>query len=402
MKTIKLYTVFLISFFFLLLSRIAVLTGNYTIPIDPRLIEILYIILILALILFDGQWKISNKVLKPDMIIVLMFIHCILWGVVFVNEPFKEYISTQFSSQIMFCIIILITALALKYFRVYNEFIVMSLYAMGLSLTIQLARNFSELNLSNVVHIFSLSERQRANFGFGHYNTLGSACLCVLILTAFIYEKNRKINIINLLFFIEAILMMLCSASRGALTGTVIFIMVLVTQKIYDMGLSKKAILGIHLFEVVLVVVMILYAMGLDMNSLLKQAQRLHLFKVAIPEYLASGRILTGVGYASNIQYGKGIMFGRILWLDNAYIYYLIATGVLGVAIIIACLLVIGIPAFKYRHVEGKIVFALFCTYLYRAIFEVNLFESGYMMNYIYLPIFIAFVYRKRARVMER
>ena len=56
---------------------------------------------------------------------------------------------------------------------------------------------------------------------------------------------------------------------------------------------------------------------------------------------MKSGRILIGLGYASNADYGSNLTPYMTSWLDNSYMYYLITTGVIGFAIIMIALVVI-------------------------------------------------------------
>lgn len=401
MKKLKFEIIFLVAYVVLLVSRIDVLTGSVFTKIDSRLIETGYIFITLAIILCDSKGVIKSSLFRIDLIVFIMVLHCLLFGKVLINSNYSKYINSQFNSQFIFCIIIVITIFGIKYFDNIDRFIISSFYAMSGMLTIKVLMNISELNLKNVINVFNISERTRANFGFGHYNTLGSACLCIIILAYFIYERKKKLTIMEKCIVVEATIIMLCSASRGAITGAMVFFVIALSQSIYKIGLPKKSIFIVNLIEVIVIVFGIYYAMGLNINELLKESQRQHLFKEVIPLYLSSGRIVTGVGYASNLYYGEGDILGKVLWLDNAYIYYLVTTGVLGLILIVSCLIIIFIYMYKHRREEYSGIFALICTYLYRGLFEVNLFESGYMMNYIYIPIFAYYIYieKKHKRI---
>ena len=132
--------------------------------------------------------------------------------------------------------------------------------------------------------------------------------------------------------------------------------------------------------------------MELDYNQLLKISQRSLIFYVAFPLYINSGRIFTGLGYASNIAYGSNMTPYTTYWLDKSYMYYLITTGVIGFAIILIAVLILGKRIVKNRFLDkGDIICSLYFVYLYTALFEVIIFESGTLLNCIYLPIFISF-----------
>lgn len=393
MKTIKIrmQTIFILSFSLLLFSRIAVLTGNYYVPIDPVMIEIIYILNTLILLYLNnkGKFFVNLKSLKNNIVSILLLIHVLLFGIVFVNPLMKDTISSQFKSQIVFDVIILVTTIAINNFNALDKFIEISYYTLGIFLFIQFITHLGDIKINNIAHVMSVEERVRSNFGFGHYNALGAACLCMIILTIYLKEKKRLINILILGM---AIIMLLCSASRNALTGFCVFIIAYIIQRLNRSDVNPKIRFISKLILLMMIILLIPFAMELDYNQLLKISQRSLIFYVAYPLYINSGRIFTGLGYASNIAYGSNMTPYTTYWLDNSYMYYLITTGVIGFAIILIAVLILGKRIVKNRFLDkGDIICSLYFVYLYTALFEVIIFESGTLLNCIYLPIFISF-----------
>ena len=396
MRTVKLKTLFVLSFCILLFSRIAVLTGNYNIPINPVMIEVVYIVIILILIGMKGiEWR-GIKSINNNVIILLLFAHTCLFGVVLVNPQMPILINSQFKSQIVFVIIIAVTVMAIEYFDALIEFAKTAYYTLAFFLFIQFITHLGDININNIVNIMSIEDRTRSNFGFGHYNTLGAACLCIIILTIFLHEKEKK-RIVNILILGMAIIMLLCSASRNSLTGFIVFVIVCIIQSLdsSNMGARKKS--GIKCILIMVIVMMVPFVMGLDFNNLLKISQRSLIFYVAFPTYVNSGRLFTGLGYASNTSYGSNMTPYMTYWLDNSYMYYLIATGIIGFALIVLALIILGKRIIRNRFLyKGHIICSLYFVYLYTALFEVIIFESGSLLNYIYMPIMISFAMRKK------
>ena len=393
MKTIKIrmQTIFILSFSLLLFSRIAVLTGNYYVPIDPVIIEIKYILNTIILLYLNnkGKFFVNLKSLKNNIVSILLLIHVLLFGIVFVNPLMKDTISSQFKSQIVFDVIILVTTIAINNFNALDKFIEISYYTLGIFLFIQFITHLGDIKINNIAHVMSVEERVRSNFGFGHYNALGAACLCMIILTIYLKEKKRLINILILGM---AIIMLLCSASRNALTGFCVFIIAYIIQRLNRSDVNPKIRFISKLILLMMIILLIPFAMELDYNQLLKISQRSLIFYVAYPLYINSGRIFTGLGYASNIAYGSNMTPYTTYWLDNSYMYYLITTGVIGFAIILIAVLILGKRIVKNRFLDkGDIICSLYFVYLYTALFEVIIFESGTLLNCIYLPIFISF-----------
>lgn len=186
--------------------------------------------------------------------------------------------------------------------------------------------------------------------------------------------------------------MLLCSASRNALTGFCVFIIAYIIQRLNRSDVNPKIRFISKLILLMMIILLIPFAMELDYNQLLKISQRSLIFYVAFPLYINSGRIFTGLGYASNIAYGSNMTPYTTYWLDNSYMYYLITTGVIGFAIILIAVLILGKRIVKNRFLDkGDIICSLYFVYLYTALFEVIIFESGTLLNCIYLPIFISF-----------
>lgn len=404
MKNIKLKSIFGILFFFLLISRILTLTGNYNFPISPVMLQIIYIILISIILIRTSSDNATIKVKKQKSfftIIILLLLHTILWGTMFVNPSLIDLTSSMFKSQIMFLIVVLITLWATIRLDAIDILIKSSFYAISCILIIQLILNFSELNLSNIANIMSKEERYRANFGFGHYNTLGGACLCNIVLWTLLDKKKLK-NIIYYIFLLVSIIMLLCSASRSSLTALALFLVIYALGRIFKNKKSGKRILLNKIIKVGIIIALFLIAININVSAALEESQRTLIFEKAIPVFLNSGRILQGLGYVSNTAYGTNLTPYTTYWLDNGYAYILISTGVLGFLIILGAiiLLIKKIGFTSNDYIKSK-VFPILIIYLYTCLFETNLFNSGYIANYIYLVIFLYYIYYENDKLIK-
>jgi hypothetical protein len=103
--------------------------------------------------------------------------------------------------------------------------------------------------------------------------------------------------------------------------------------------------------------------------------------------FLQSGKTVLGLGYASTVAYAEGLTPYTTHWLDNGYIYYLVTTGFAGFAVILSGVGCMGFIVFRQKMLpHGKRLIAVFCVYLYIALLEATLFQSGVIVNYISLP----------------
>lgn len=389
LRRVKYSSVFLGAYAILLLSRILVLTGNYNWPINPVVIELIYIVICGALFLNNRMRVISASSVA---VICILSLHTILWGKVFVNDQITALIDSLYQSQIMFMLILVVTLFLIRKYDLLYDFIKISFLVLLSVLFVQFIINISDLDLSNIVNIMSKDKRTRGDFGFGHYNTLGAACVCELILSSILNKhSSRFIRIVIYGGRILAIVMLLCSASRSSLTSLAVFLIVYLSIGINELNLSKKQMVIIKFVRAILVFGLIsLVFLEIDFNEILIESQRSLVFNHALPLFLNSGRVLLGLGFASNTAYGTGETPYTTYWIDNGYIYYLITTGILGFMLIISAIVIIFVRLYKMRReIFGKYVFSLFVMYLYGSLFEVTIFMSGAIVNYIYLPIFI-------------
>jgi len=393
-KNVSVKSIIIFCYSLLFASRINVLISSST----PSQLWIVLEIIYLAIISFfcflypKPVLKINKKLNSQILVQIILILHTVLFGVVFINAQFSNLIYDYFQSQILFFLIVILTvAVACKY-RLLYPILKASFYVLSFFLLFKLIANISDLNLSNISNIFVSGLRTRANFGFGHYNVLGNACSCNIMI--WILLKNKKQSMMskwiqNAFAAISAI-MLLCSASRTALTGLVLYVLVFYFLEL-DRILKNKRFKGFCRALIVICIVSIVLMVFADIGfeSFLVESNRITLVKAAIPALLNSNRVLFGLGYAANITYGTNLTPYTTYWLDNGYIYYLVTTGVIGLSLIVLIILMIWKGLTRHADLKiGKQVVAIFFVYLYSALFEGLLFQSGSVTNYIYMILF--------------
>lgn len=392
--------VFMIMLSVLLISRIQVLTDNYTWPLDPVLLEMVYLAgtAVLCLLAQGGKYRILRG--KYLLVMTILLIHTVLWGTVFVDDRFTDLINSQFKSQIMFVTILWVNVLAVYQLDAGRDFLRCCYYTLSVMLIYYFLTNLSELDLSNLANIMTVSDRSRANFGFGHYNALGGTCVCCILMRETVKKEHHSIatKTVDAVILVVAVCMLLACASRSALTSLVVYYFVYYSWQMDEWAISPKAIRAIKVGRNLLIVAMVLWVvLEANYTELLNLSQRSLLFTHALPMFFDTGKIWLGLGYASNMAYATQQTPYLTYWLDNAYIYYLITTGIVGCALLMIALLILGRELYKrVGQPFGKEVFAAFAVYLYASLFEATLFHSGGFVNYIYLPWFLIYISRKR------
>ncbi|MBQ8885927.1 MAG: O-antigen ligase family protein [Clostridia bacterium] len=394
--TISVRHLLLLLYAILLTSRIAVIIGDVQSSTFWIVLQILYICIFLAVYSFnDSKFNIllNKKKNISTMIMLLLILHTVLWGIVITNDSFKELIFDQFLSQMIFLLVLISTVLIVKKYNFLSDFIKVSYYCLSFFLVYHFLKYINELDLSGVLNIFKTEGRIRANFGFGHYNTLGISCVCNICLIFLLKDKKQSCwgYGLKILFLIVSILMLLCSASRNALISILIYGVVLFLLNIERMINSKTIATILKVFIVFSIFAIVAIVLFPNFNVLMSNANRATLFKHAIPELLKSGRWLFGLGYASNTSYGMELTGYQTYWLDNAYVYYLVTTGVLGFILILVLALIMFRKLLKNTKdlYAFKQIFSMFCMYLFWGMFEPSLFQCGVIANYSLLVVFL-------------
>ena len=187
--------------------------------------------------------------------------------------------------------------------------------------------------------------------------------------------------------------MLLGSASRNAIFGLIVFGLIEFYFSLEQYAFRKvyKFIIQVSIFIIVLM--MALFGdNSVSLNGLLLDSNRLTLFSVALPTFFKSNRTWIGLGLASGEIYGQNLTPYKTYWLDNGYIYTLITSGYIGIAIYVILIILFLFNYWKLKNrnnAMGVLAIATFSMYLFSALFETTLFNGGVLLNYLLLPIFL-------------
>lgn len=392
---IKVSGIFSIFYSLLLLSRIYVIAGVYTFPMDPSLIQVGYvgILIIVAIIqIKESDYKITKHLKKMDAAILLLIGYWVFFGFIFVNLPMEQYTKAIVLRQGLF----LATAIATALFAYRNNFFVevisASFWTIAVVLLFQFITNINDVTQIDISSILNVSSRSRVNFGLGHYNYLGMLCSCEIILGIWIRKFKNK-NKLSLFIIALASVMLLGSASRNAIFGLIVFSLIEFYFSLEKYVLKKvyKFIIQVSIGGIVLI--MALFGNSrVSLDGLLLDSNRMTLFSVALPTFFKSNRTWIGLGLASGEIYGQNLTPYKTYWLDNGYIYTLITSGYIGITIYVALIILFFISYWKLKKQNnsmGSLAIATFSMYLFSALFETTLFNGGVLLNYLLLPVFL-------------
>ena len=384
---------FSILYGMLLLSRIYAIANVYTFPVDSATVQMLYVVIILLLAMVkEKRYIISKRITEFKIAILLLAGYLILFGFVFVNPLMAKYTSSIVLRQGLFLAVVISTALFACRNKLLSELIVTSFWTVAIVLCYQFVTNIEDVAKINVMTVFSVSGRSRANFGLGHYNFLGMLCTCEIVLGAWLLKLRKKQKTVFWVMVLSVV-MLLGTASRNAIFSLLAFALIGFYFNLDRYPMKKTYKFLVKLF----IGILVLFAavMGNDsfsIEAILKDSNRMTLFDVALPTFFGSSRTWTGLGLASGEIYGRNLTPYKTYWLDNGYIYTLIASGYIG-AIIYLALIILFLRKFwlikKKTRTIGTLASATFYMYLFTALFETSLFNGGVLLNYLWIPIFL-------------
>lgn len=392
---VKVCRIFSIFYSILLLNRIYVIAGVYTFPMDPSLIQVGYVGMLIMMSIVqikENNYKITKHMSTMDVAILVLVGYLVLFGFVFVNPPMEQYTKAMVLRQGLFLATVIATVFFVCRNNYFAKVISVSFWIIAAVLLFQFITNINDVAQIDIGRIFNVSSRSRVNFGLGHYNYLGMLCSCEIILGIWIRKFGNK-NKLLLFIIVLASVMLLGSASRNAIFGLIVFSLIE-----FYFSLEKYALRKVYKFIIqvsigVIVLIMALFGdSSVSLNGLLLDSNRLALFSVALPTFFKSNRTWIGLGLASGEIYGQNLTPYETYWLDNGYIYTLVTSGYIGMAIY-----VILIILFLYNYCKlkkqnnaiGTLAIATFSMYLFSALFEATLFNGGVLLNYLLLPIFL-------------
>lgn len=341
----------------------------------------------------------------PIIVSVALLTYLFLFCKIFVNPLMDQYASQMLKRQGMFVVLVIMTAWIIREYYLFDQALKAMFISVSVVLFIQFVTNISDLQFLNIASIMKGTGRTRGNFGFGHYNTLGGLCVYNIFVGLLIKkraQRRMKFDVIIGFSIALSVLMMLVSASRSSLSGLLIYICLYFYLNIESKKLGRRSLNFIKILIVCVIVLFIAFNLNVSYEYLLTESNRVALFDVSLPVFFKSGREWIGLGYVPPEAYGMGLTPYNTNWLDNGYIYTLVATGYIGCAIYLIAIVTIAIKIYKQsRSKIGSNMICIFVVYLYTALFETTLF-MGTIPNYICVILILVYTsdsYVKKEKV---
>ena len=389
-------TIALFLFAFLLLSRASITTTVNFIPLNTTVVQVAYSGCMFMLYAFEkikrnekfGTFHIST------FLSILLAVYIVVFGKVFINPPLAQYTNGIFMRQTLFLLVVFSTVAVICVYHLFDGVLLTAYYVFSFIILFQFLTNITDIAQLNVATVFNDSERARVTYGFSHYNALGAFCICYLMIWIILRKRDRMPfgnKWINYLTLLVSVIMLFGSASRNAISGFIIFSLCYLFMMLRESKIGQRVRFFVECAIAIIVVLFFSYGLtGLSFSDLLNQSNRETLLEVALPTFLKSGRMVVGLGLASNEIYGLNQTPYKTYWLDNSYVYVLITSGYLGCVFYVTMIIILFVGLNRVaNHALRKVFLSLAIMYMCSAMFETTLFWAGVMQNYIYMIIFL-------------
>ena len=330
---------------------------------------------------------------------ILWAVFIFLFEFVFVNPLLINYTRSNATMQLVSYLLTVVTAEVVRNYSLRTLFIKVSFYTISFYMLFHFITYISDINPTAFIYVLSNSERTRSPLGFGHPNSLGAISLCQIVLFILLRKsKNNQSTLLDKAFLVMGSIMLLTSASRNAIIALLVMAIVLGLLNIKKLGVSRRLIMLIKVIAILTLFILFIF-LSLQQNNtnivaiqqLLLESNRNWLFEIAIPTYIKSGRIWIGLGYVASSVYGTNQTPYYTLFMDNAYIYHLVATGIIGIVFVLVILFKIWKNLRRDITYMKELVLAIFVMHLFTALFENYLF-SGILSCYIYMILFLTVI----------
>lgn len=302
---------------------------------------------VLLVILFFSNRLMELKITRRDGFGYLMYGSLIL---LFIFNMLRSTSDLQVGLQmIAFLSVSFLMAAFVRRKDTFDRFVWVSFLVSAIYVLVQFFKAESPFEVyANLGSIFS-EERFRMDFGFTQVNSAGCMGSCVLVLSIFVFASLiprisriwlRVLTFVTIAamdFFVLTFL--LATGSRNSILS---FIICLVVFLYYRISVSSKITrtlrFWLRLLVLVTFILLLVTSLGEKLISLFVSSNRMKNFTDNLPILDTPLKWVFGIGTV-----GAGFFVNENYNVDNAYLYYLLTTGLVGMILLIVLLFWLGI-----------------------------------------------------------
>lgn len=253
------------------------------------------------------------------------------------------------------------------------------------------ATNFDNFEgIRHIQNVFTRYDRYRVNFGVGIPDIPADWCLCVMLLSILRWPKwGKKMKIAASLANTIAFIMLISTGCRAQIIAFIVMIALICFYKLSALNISyknKKNVIVVLKWMCIIFAIFIVILNAwqtIDFEQAFIDSNRSLNFEVNIPTLLESGKIWTGICFASGGRFGEGRIGDYTLYyVDNFWLYGLMSVGIIGLMIYVyaTCIATQGvIKAWKNNKQIGQNLIIILSVLLTLSISQVAFIYPTYI-----------------------
>ncbi|MCR5090215.1 MAG: hypothetical protein K6C08_11985 [Oscillospiraceae bacterium] len=355
--------------------------------------------------LFGSKSKINPQLFG---MFVLLTVYALIYRFLLNNQILANYVNSYFLAFVAYLMIVFGFA---GYFSEKNLALTICVVAyniISIFLLICYMVYFDHFETFRNIRTFFFLQRQRSLFGFVQANTTADICLAAfaLLFVQSILIKSEFLKIgklqsrYNLISSIVIVVMLVSTASRGALLALFVMFGFYFYLTMEDKFKSKQAIRIIKpLFFFVVGIVFVVYIyISFIAEGRLDISYRLRNFTVNLPTLISNNRLWSGWGFVDKAVFANGRIISGTQYVDNYYLFVLVSTGIIGCLFVGLFLVVLTASIVKlykkayfteYRYVFTVVLSILVEQYMFSVTQASFLFPSS-MFSIITMIVFLS------------
>lgn len=374
--------------------------------------------LVLLTIYFIYQNVISDDVFCIAALIKLMLpfiLHTFLFCCIFTNDSIIASTNLYLQELLIFISSLIFTAYFTVKFGLFDEIIRLTYWCFAIFLFYCYITNFNGLEpFRYLTTLFNSTGRVRYSFGFNNAVEVGmyaeatlTLSIYMLIIKKELSFKHLKIDVlIQIILDAVMVLIILSSATRGAIIELVFFVLLVVfhfLRKHIILKANKKAV---FLFCTIALFVLFVFFFAFEGYVYLWElsSSRMDNYTINLEIFEQYANKLYGMGYASHSTFqNKGYGYDTFA-LDVMYLYFYFSTGIVGFAIIMWQLIVLFINIYRTSVTNDEKKFfirTIFLIMLFDGFFEVSFFNPVMVNCYIYMLLIIAYCAESKVKQLK-
>ncbi len=273
------------------------------------------------------------------MFFFLLLMHGILWTIGAIPSDLFSYSMEYARIYIPYVLCMWFAVTEFVAYKKVDLYIDTSYWCIAIYMIAVYIKNFNGFEVFRwVTKIFERYDRYRVTFGFASPDIPACLALCVIICSLLRYNRCKKIQRMIISFINVIMAIMITSTGCRSQFIALLFIVGMkvyfaLSHLKYESHAQKVAIKIAKIVMLVMAVYKVAseYFQTTSLETALTNSNRMGLFEINIPLLVRTGKLLTGLVFASAGRFGEGrIGTYRLYYVDNYYVYILMSSGLLG------------------------------------------------------------------------